>query len=473
MKHRLLVLCTLLTLCSVFAFSFSDVAFARASSTYISSSCINTDGTTRALAGTINGSNYLIQVPGNWNGTLLLYSHGYRFTGSALTPQDTSDAVTGGALLHQGYALAGSSYSQNGWALQQAFQDQIAVLDAFNAACGKPMRTIAWGDSLGGIITAGLVQLHPERFSGAMPLCGVLSGGLGTWNQALDSSFAFNILLAGGMLPPVHITDPGAGFNTAQALIQAAQKTPQGRARIALSAALADLPGWFSSTSPEPASTDFAAQEQNQFLWQTQVDLAFAFFGRQELEIRAGGNPSWNIGVDYRLQLLRSVDRREVEALYKEAGLSLDKDLAALNKAPRIAPDLKASLYLSKFITFNGDLDIPVLTMHTTGDGLVVNTNEQTYAKVVHETGDTSLLRQVFVHRAGHCTMTPAERLTAIGTLVHRLDTGRWEDTTNPDRMNAEATALGPTFNIASPSFIHFQPATFLRPFAIPELFHR
>lgn len=471
MKHRLLVLCTLLTLCSVFAFSFSDVAFASAGSTYISSSCINTDGTTRALTGTIDGSNYLIQVPGNWNGTLLLYSHGYRFTGSALTPQDTSDAVTGGALLHQGYALAGSSYSQNGWALQQAFHDQIAVLDAFNAACGKPMRTIAWGDSLGGIITAGLVQLHPERFSGAMPLCGVLSGGLGTWNQALDSSFAFDILLAGGTLSPVHITNPAAGFNTAQALIQAAQQTPQGRARIALSAALADLPGWFSSTSPEPASTDFTAQEQNQFLWQTQVDLAFAFFGRQELEMRAGGNPSWNIGVDYRQQLLRSVDRREVEALYKEAGLSLDKDLAALNKAPRITPDLKASLYLSKFITFNGDLDIPVLTMHTTGDGLVVNENEQSYASVVREAGDNNLLRQVFVHRAGHCTFTPAENLAGLQTLIHRLDTGRWDNSTDPAVMNQEATAFGPTLNVAPAAFIPFKPAPFQRPFAFPNRF--
>lgn len=472
MKRRLLVFCTLLTLCSVLTFSLTSVAFARTGSTHISSNCVNADSTTHTLTGTIDGSNYLIEVPGNWNGTLLLYSHGYRFTGSALTPQDTSDQVTGGALLHQGYALAGSSYSQNGWALQQAFHDQIAVLDAFDAACGKAMRTIAWGDSLGGIITAGLVQLHPERFTGAMPLCGVLSGGLGTWNQALDSSFAFNILLAGGTLPPVHITNPAAGFSTAETLIQAAQNTPQGRARIALSAAIADLPGWFSSTTPEPDSADFASQEQNQFLWQSKVDLAFAFFGRQELEIRAGGNPSWNIGVDYRKQLQRSVDLREVEALYQQAGLSLDKDLDALNTAPRIAPDLNASLYLSKFITFNGDLDIPVLTMHTTGDGLVVNTNEQTYAKVVRESGDNSLLRQVFVHRAGHCTMTPAERLTAIGTLVHRLDTGRWEDTTSPDLMNSEAAAFGPAFNLAPPSFITFQPASFLRPFAIPARFN-
>ena len=465
MKRRLLSFCAFFALCGILTFSMTSSAFAQGGAAHISSSCINANGTMDARTGNIDGSNYLFEVPANWNGTLLLYSHGYRFTGSAMTPQDSSDSVTGGALLNQGFALAGSSYSQNGWALQQAFHDQFALLDFFNKTCGTPMRTIPWGDSLGGIITAGLVQLQPWRFVGAMPLCGVLSGGIGTWNQALDSSFAFNLLLAGGQLPVVHITNPSASFTSAESLIQAAQATPQGRARIALSSALGDLPGWFNPTSPEPAKTDFTSQEQNQFLWQSKVDLPFAFFGRQELENRAGGNPSWNIGVDYRDQLRKSVDRSEVEALYKQAGMSLDQDLASLNDAQRITPDRHAVQYLNQFITFNGDLDIPVLTMHTTGDGLVVNPNEQVYAQSARENGDTSMLRQVFVHRAGHCTMTPAERLTAISTLLHRINTGRWSDTTDPSTMNEEATALGPTFNLEPASFIHFKPAVFLRPF--------
>jgi hypothetical protein len=128
-------------------------------------------------------------------------------------------------------------------------------------------------------------------------------------------------------------------------------------------------------------------------------------------------------------------------------------------------------LYLNKYITFDGDLDIPVLTMHTTGDGLVVNEDEQSYASVVRENDDSSLLRQVFVHRANHCTMTPAERLTAFSTLIQRIDTGRWNDTTDPALMNQEATALGSTFNVAPPAFISFKPAQFLRPFAFPDRF--
>jgi len=52
---------------------------------------------------------------------------------------------------------------------QEAFQDQIALLDLFKSKCGSPIRTIAWGQSLGGLVTAGLAQLFPTRFAGALP----------------------------------------------------------------------------------------------------------------------------------------------------------------------------------------------------------------------------------------------------------------------------------------------------------------
>ncbi len=329
------------------------------------------------------------------------------FPAIQLTPEDAGDTLTEAALLQQGYALAGSSYSQNGWALQQAFHDQIALLNFFDKTCGHPSRTIAWGHSLGGIITAGLVQLNPNRFVGALPMCGVVAGGIGTWNQALDSAFAFNVLLAGSTLPIVHLKNPTAAYSQAEGILSTAQSTAQGRARIALAAALADVPGWFTTGSPEPASTDYVSQEANQFNWESQVDFLFAFFARAELEARAGGNPSWNTGVNYRDQLNDSASSKEVRALYQQAGLNLNKDLNTLNAAPRISADPGAVGYLNNFISFNGDLNIPVLTMHTTGDGLVVNQDEQAYASVVRSAGDANLLRQVFVHRAGHCAVYP------------------------------------------------------------------
>ncbi len=473
MKRYLLSLFVLLTLLSGLMITTARVAHAA------TSGCINPNGT-NILQGTLGGANYTIAVPSNWNGTLVLYSHGYIFPNQPLlNPADISFFGLFGFFLQQGYAVAGSSYSQNGWAIQQAFHDQIALLDFFDATCGHPTRTIATGHSEGGMITAGLVQLFPDRFAGALPMCGVLAGGIGTWNQALDSAFAFKVLLADNALPIVHFPSPSAtsaAFNQAESILASAQNTPQGRARIALIAALADIPGWFDPFSPEPASTDFTTQEQNQVPWVSH-DFSFAFFARAELEFRAGGNPSSNVGVDYTRQLAHSADRDEVIALYQQAGLNLTQDLSALETAPRITADPQAVEYLNKYITFNGNLSIPVLTMHTTGDGLIVNEEEQAYASVVHPSGDTSLLRQVFVHRAGHCTFTPAETLTAFQTLIHRLDTGKWEDSTNPDLMNQEATALGPNLNVLGkpfpfgtltptpPAFLRFKPTLFLRPF--------
>jgi pimeloyl-ACP methyl ester carboxylesterase len=415
--------------------------------------------------GVIDGARFQIDVPQPWNGTVVLWSHGYEApsTNPRNLPADAPDQVSKAWLLAHGYALAASGYSTQGWAIEQALHDQVALLDHFNTlGFGRPTRTIAWGASLGGIITAGLIQTNPRRFSGAIPLCGVLAGGVGVWNEGLDGQFVFKTLLApDSALQLANITNPIGNFQVAISILQAANATPQGRARLALVAAVGDLPGWFTPGSPEPARTDFAARAQNQFLWSQNVDFFFTFALRAELEQRAGGNPSWNTGVDYERQLERSINRDEVRALYREAGLSLEKDLETLESAPRIAANPRSVDYLTRFITFNGEIRQPVLTLHTTGDGLVLNQDEQAYASVVRAAGNERLLRQTFVHRAGHCTFTPAEVLAGFKTMVQRLDTGRWEDTTEPAQMNATAASLG----VGTSEFFRFQPSVFLRPF--------
>lgn len=419
------------------------------------------------LTGSINGAAYRIEIPPNWNGDLLLYSHGYVVPGSANPAEDAGDPITGAYMQSQGYALAGSSYRTTGWAVHEALQDQIALLDFFDATFGKPKQTFAWGHSLGGMVTAGLVQRDPERFAGALPMCGVLAGGVGVWNVALDSAFVFKTLLApNSAMELVNISDPLENLISAETVLSQAQNTPQGRARIALAAAVGDLPGWFSPTSPEPAANDFVTREANQFEWDSRVDFPFAFDFRAELEGRAGGNPSWNTGVDYRAQLAKSVDRDEVLGLYAAAGLSLDADLQTLAGASRVAAASSAVRYLEQNIVFNGDLgDVPVLTLHTTGDGLVLNQDEQAYARIVD---DRDLLRQRFIHRAGHCTMTPAETIAAFNALVLRVNTGEWPDLAPAD-LNAAASALGPGFNIVAPAYIPFRPTVFPRPFALDD----
>ena len=425
-----------------------------------------------------DGAAYLIQCPaGAWTGTLYLYSHGYVTPGSANPAQDAGDPVTAAWMLSHGYALAGSSYASTGWAIQQALPDQINTLNTFGRRYGQPRTTVAWGHSLGGIITAGLIQDFPKRFDAALPMCGVLSGGVATWNTGLDAAFAFQQLIAPSV-QVVNITNPGANLQAAEAAGSQAQQTPQGRARLALVSALADTPGWFTPLSPEPAATDYAAQEANQFQWGSQVTFPFAFALRADLEAKAGGNPSWNTGVNYVAQLAKSADFKEVVALYQAAGLSLGRDLLTLNSAKRIKANPDAEAYLIKNISFDGGISVPVLTMHTTGDGLVVPENEQAYSSAVKRAHKTSLLRQVYVHRAGHCAFTPAETVTAVQTLENRLSTGQW-NVPSPAGMNSAAAALGPGLNIfavggkvtaTAPAFISYSPPKYPRPFnLIPQ----
>jgi hypothetical protein len=171
-----------------------------------------------------------------------------------------------------------------------------------------------------------------------------------------------------------------------------------------------------------------------------------------------------------------SIGRDQVRALYKQAGLDLDADLDALNDSTRISADPEAVHYLEQNIIFDGQIHVPVLTLHTTGDGLVVVQNESAYKRVVDEAGNDEFLRRTFVARAGHCAFTPAETIAAVQTLINRLDTGRWHDVDASD-LNQAAAALGPAFNIfgtaqgvfpTAPAYIEFDPSRYLRPFDAP-----
>jgi pimeloyl-ACP methyl ester carboxylesterase len=451
-------------------------------------SCTNSEVTCKT-GETPDGSTWKIELPPNWNGTLLLYSHGYMPPlGPNQPADDFADRTAADYLLAHGFALAGSSYPTTGWAVKEALPDQIGVLDEFRRDFGKPRRTIAWGHSMGGMITADLVQTYPKRFDGALPMCGIVGGGLGLWNQNLDLQFAFKTLMQQDPNPAVsvpastlqlaNVTNWQANVGAAMAALAGAQATPQGRARLALASALFNLPTWYDPTAPEPGPTDYSGQEQSQFS-ELQIQLLFVFGFRAELESRAGGNPTWNTGVDYRDLFTRSADRREVEQLYTAAGLDLRRDLTTITATPRVSANPAAARYLEHNVAFNGKIDMPVLTLHTSSDYLVVPAHEQSYAAAVKHAGNGGLLRQLWTHRAGHCTFTDGEMLSALNALIKRLDTGRWPDI-SPAKLNAEASSYGQSFNQISPAFgapatystqpafTLFTPPQFLRPFVLP-----
>lgn len=427
------------------------------------------------LTGKLGKAAYEIETPADWNGTLFLYSHGYVAPGGTNSAEAVPNSPYGPVrtwLLGRHFAVAASGYSSTGWAVEDAFKDQIALLDYFDTRVGKPRRVIAWGHSLGGIITAGLVQLHPDRFAGAVPMCGVLAGGIGSWNLGLDAAYAFKTLLEpASALQIVHLPAGSSNLQLAQSIFTTATQSAQGRARLALVAGLIDLPGWFDPTKVEPSATDYVSRLQAQEVWESRADFPFAFEYRSELEARAGGNPSWNAGVDYAQLLAASPDRDEVTVLYQQAGLDLNADLRTLNAGATIKPDPAAAQYLERNISFDGELKVPVLAVHTVGDGLVVASQESAYSDVVGAAGRQDMLRQVFVNRAGHCAFTPAETIAAFEALLSRLDTGRWSDLSlQPDALNAAASDLRPGANTIfgyefNPSYVSYRPARYPRPF--------
>src|SRR6185503_8554816 len=233
------------------------------------------------------------------------------------------------------------SYPETGWVLERALPAQLSTLDAFRAQFGPARRTIAWGTSLGGMITTGLAERYGHRFAGTLAMCGLEQGGVANWNNTLDPLFAIRTLLAPGSTTPlVRLPDQGAAFASIgqlTAALEAAQATPEGRARIALAAALHNIPAWTDPAQPEPAATDYDTAQLNQF-GVLHLTIYVGLSWRQEAEEHAGGNMAWNVGVDYGRLLARSSVRDEVVALYRRAGLSPKSDLAAMAAAPASRP---------------------------------------------------------------------------------------------------------------------------------------
>ena len=422
-----------------------------------------------------NGASYLFDVPARWNGTVLLFSRGYS-PGPKLIAANSMGPNSKQWLLLKGYALVGSSFSKGGWSVEEAIPDNLATLDVFAHQFGKPKRTIAWGASMGALITVAMIERYPDRFDAALPMCGSLAGAVGMLNVGLDGAFAIKTLLAppNADLPLTGASDDMAIVKQAMAIVTDAQKSPAGRARLALAATLAQVPAWANDKLPEPAPADFEAQQ----LSQAATVAMSTFYPRADQEQRAGGAFSWNTAVDYRAQLDRSQRRDYVAALYKTAGVELDADLAKLNAAPRVSADSHAVDYMMQNYVPSGDLVRPVLALHTTGDGMTTPNMESAYRDYVHTAGKDAFLRTVFTRRAGHCSFTAAEEIAALQALEERVGSGKWN--AKPEALNRRATTLGldgqldhaepsGSSNTASPEkpaavFVAFEPAAFLRP---------
>ncbi|CDR17789.1 hypothetical protein [Streptomyces iranensis] len=400
---------------------------------------------TAHLTGTLaDGATWMADVPDRWNGTLLLFSHGF---GPTVAQDAPSDAVRT-ELLSEGYAMAGSSYDPHGsmWALNSAEPDQFATLDAVVAKIGTPRRTLAVGQSMGGLVNAQIARDGAGRVDGVLGLCGLVAGGTDLDNYQLDAEYTIaRLLLPGQDVRLVRFGSAADAAATAGKLtdaVTAAQATPRGRARIALAAAFLNLPAW-APGKDRPAPADWAGQEEQQYTWFAQGILSFVEGGRFAMEQSVGGDNSWNRGVDYAHLLAGSAHAPQVRALYRAAGLDLRADLTSLTRSASIAADPAAVRTAQRTSSAGQGLGVPLLDVHTIADNLVPVEQERQFGDRVRTAGDGALLRQAYVERQGHCAFTTAETVAALHALEHRVVTGHWDDAATPAALQRSATALG------------------------------
>jgi hypothetical protein len=403
----------------------------------------------KVYTGTLDGARYRMEVPERWNGTLLLYSHHYRQPGLPCPPlvvpssDELGPRLDGDTLrrllLDRGYAIGGSANS-TGWMMEDTLRDQVALLDWFSATIGAPARTYAWGVSPGGLASIVLAQLHPRRFDGALSLGADASGVINQMNLRLDLGHAIKTLLAPDSdLELGRVSDPEANFQKATAVVQgAARGDALARARLILAAAVANIVPLVDGHASQPVTDVDEAVKHLAFV----VVMAHGsiLFGpaRKDMEIRAGGNPLWNVGVNYHELYARSTLRELVERAYREAGADIAADLDALNAAPRVVAEPHATEYLIRTGGFPGLTPVPVVTVHTTLDGAAPVEHERALADRVALVGDPGNLRQLYVARGFTCTFSPAEIMVALDALDERVSTGRWGDT-DPGALNAAA----------------------------------
>ncbi len=405
-----------------------------------------------------DGASWVADVPAGWHGPLVLYSHGF----GTLSPADAPDPTTAQALLARGYALVGSSYDPNGslWALGSAVGDQFASLAAVERVIGRPTLTLALGTSMGGLISALEAQQGRGRLDGVLSTCGLVGGAIDLNNYQLDAEYALNRLLAPDQqIKLVRYADPAEGAAAAGQLstvVTNAQATAAGRARVALGTALLNMPTWATQQAQPPTDADGIALAQYDWLVGT---LPFIMPSRYFVEVAAGGNGSWNVGVDYATLLARSPYRHVVETLYREAGLDLRADLANLTGHATVRADAPAIAWLARTSVPTGHLDVPELDLHTIYDQLAPVEYENQYAHQVWFAGSGAQLRQAYVARRGHCAFTASELIAGLQAVTRRVASGHWDRSATTGGLQAAATALGLA---DSPAFVEYHPGPFV-----------
>lgn len=348
-----------------------------------------------------HGALYRVCFPGTWKGDLVLYAHGYVAPQQALTlPDDqiggqpASDIVT-----ELGYAFATTSYRANGLVAADAVDDLVELVDTIEQRfTPDPVRTAVVGFSEGGLVATLAVERHPERFDGALAGC----GPLGDFRVQLDYIGDFRVVF--DYLFPRLL--PGTAVDVPQSLRDQWEDIYVPAIVVSLASNLDAARELVAVTHAPVAGNDLRS------IAETTVGLLwYNVFGTADAQQRLGGQPFDNATRVY----------------------SGSSDDAALNAGvARFQADPAALTALERFET-TGQLQVPVVTMHTTDDPVVPFGQQSLYTAKVRAAGQSPRLTEIPVERFGHCTFQAAEVIGGFTTLWNQI----------PDHPVTLVSALG------------------------------
>lgn len=334
------------------------------------------------------GSVYRLVRPSNWNGILLLYAHGYVSKDEPVAITPDSELVISIAV-SQGFAVAVSSFSENGYVIKDGTQRTHQLLGLFTSKFGRPARVYVAGASMGGLIAIRLIERWPTEFAGVLPACAMAGGLARQYDYSLNVRVLFDLFYP-GVLPGTAVdVPPGLDANQDIVIPAIAAMTGNPSGAVAI-ASITQTPVPFAN-GPE--------------LFESIATALVGAAGYPEiLELTHGAPYFDNTATAY-------------------TGALPAPTLAFINATvQRFAGSPAGRNALGHNYTPTGDLRIPALTLSTFRDPVVPGFHRLAYAQEVAARGGADLLVQRSVSGTfggyGHCTFTPQELTDAFLDLV-------------------------------------------------------
>ena len=361
-------------------------------------------------SGRLGDADYIIQVPENWHGGLVVFAHGIqRGPGRG----DVRILPIASHVLGQGHAWIASGYRAREYQPHLFIEDLVALRDLFLKEVGRPRWTVIYGQSMGGhIITASLEQ-RPELYQGGLAECGLVDGiGVADYLTAYSAAAE---LISG--VPILDAPDRLAFGSLLGGLVRALGMpdgyTAQGRQ---FDSVVKYLMG------ADRAGNDLPLRPQG---LRARYLLNVIYRPKDlENETNPGLRAASTVNVKYRI----------------DPGLGLTED--ELNaKVRRIQPFKDARSANPVYAEPTGRITVPLLTLHETGDAWVPLSLEQSYKRRTIAAGTDHLLVQRVVRGPGHCSVDGDTRRQAFDDLVRWIEHGVRPD--GEDVLAADLSRIG------------------------------